>query len=150
MRVTSIPIGAIGFLSVQNHSPLFSRAYYHLTMVEATVFPVIGFLSSYDMCQSYVYNEPCKNIFMTNGGFNALRFAYLFYVAYIAKSYYRRIERGELILVTHGKSIVELINTIQNQQKKNDIELVAVKGVAVADGQVIAPGGQIEDIELPG
>ena len=51
---------------------------------------------------------------MTNGGFNALRFAYIFYVAYITKSYYRRLERGELILVSHGKSIVELINTLQS------------------------------------
>ena len=55
--------------------------------------------------------------------------SYLFYVAYIAKSYQRRVERGEFILVQHGKAIVELINQVQKKQK-NDIELTSVGGAA--------------------
>ena len=47
-------------------------------------------------------------------------------MAYIAKSYQRRVERGEFILVQHGKAIVELINQVQNKQK-NDIELTNVQ-----------------------
>lgn len=47
---------------------------------------------------------------------------------------------------------MELINTMQTQQRKNDIEMMsvnAVKGVAIADGQVIASGGQIDEVDLP-
>ena len=52
-------------------------------------------------------------------------------MAYLAKSYYRRLERGELILVNHGRSIVELINQVQNSSgagtgRGQDIELMAV------------------------
>ena len=63
---------------------------------------------------------------MQNLFFNILRLCYLLYVAYIAKSYQRRVERGEFILVQHGKAIVELINQVQNKQK-NDIELTNVQ-----------------------
>ena len=62
---------------------------------------------------------------MQNLFFNLFRLSYLLYVAYIAKSYQRRVERGEFILVQHGKAIVELINQVQNKQK-NDIELASV------------------------
>ena len=61
-----------------------------------------------------MYAGNCKDIFMLETIINGLRLGYLFYLALLAKSFYRRIERGELILVSHGKSIVELVNTIQN------------------------------------
>ena len=148
MRCTSLPIGIIGFIAVSQRSVLLGKCYFNLKLVELAVFPIIGLFSSYDMCKSYIYTDSCKDIFIQNAAFNSVRFAFLFYVAYISKSFYRRLERGELILVTHGKSIVELINTIQSQQRKNDIEMVAVRGVAVAEGQIIAPGGQITDLDL--
>lgn len=98
---------------------------------------VIGWLSSYDMCVSFVYYESCSKIFMWNSIFMATRFAYYFYVAFISASYSFRIQRGEIILVNHGKAIVELISTIQNTQKKNDVELGSVaRGVAIGEVSV--------------
>ena len=48
------------------------------------------------------------------------------YSAFIARSYQRRVERGEFILVQHGKAVVELINAVQSKQGKTDIELGAM------------------------
>ena len=106
-----------------------SRAYYHLNLIQLAIFPLLGLLSTYDMCKSYVYYQSCKDIFTTNAAITVLRLLYFFYVSYLAKSYYRRVERGELILVNHGRAIVELINTVQNNnnsQRSRDIELTAV------------------------
>ena len=72
---------------------------------------------------------------------NSFRFLYYYYAAYLIRSYYRRLERGELILVSHGKSIVELISAVQTSQNKNDMELQSVKGVALG-----VSGGQAASI----
>jgi hypothetical protein len=40
---------------------------------------------------------------------------------------------------------VALIDHIQNQKSKNDLEMVAVRGVAIAQGEVVAPGVAIEE-----
>jgi len=76
-----------------------AKAYFNLKKFELFLFPALGILSTYDMCQSWLYNETCSQIFMQNALFNFMRGGFLFYVAYIAKSYFRRIERGEFILV---------------------------------------------------
>ena len=70
-----------------------------MIMAELVVFPMLGFLSSFDMCKSWLYRESCKDIFVANGIFNLIRAGYLFYTAYIARSYQRRVERSEFILV---------------------------------------------------
>eukprot|EP00347_Sterkiella_histriomuscorum_P008188 403346044 len=156
MRVAYLPMGLIGFVGAMKQNIVLSKAYFNLVLVQLLIFPALGLASTYDMCNSYVYYEPCKNIFLQNSMFSALRIGYLFYVAYIAKSFYRRLERGEIILVNHGRSIVELINQVQNNNqggtggsRGQDIELVAVQGIAMAEGQVIVPGGTLDDIELP-
>lgn len=114
VRCASLPIGFIGFYGVMKRdlesNILLGKAYFNLIKVQAVLFPTIGLLSTYDMCNSYMYNQPCRQIAMWNTGFNVLRLLYLFYQAYIAKSYYRRLQRGERILVECGRSIVELIN----------------------------------------
>lgn len=128
MRCVYLPMGLIGFVGVYRQDILFCRAYYNMVLVQLMIFPVLGLLSTYDMCNSYVYYEPCKNIFMQNSVFSALRIGYLYYVAYIAKSLYRRLERGEIILVNHGRSIVELINKVtKSQSQGRDIELSSVQ-----------------------
>ena len=112
IRVACLPIGLIGFVAIQRDNIVLTKSYFNLVKVQLFLFPALGLVSTHDMCNSYVYYQPCKDIFMQNLLFNILRFAYIFYVAYIAKSYYRRIERGELILVNHGRAIVELINSV--------------------------------------
>ena len=141
LRVASLPIGLIGFVAIHKKdlesSVTLAKAYFNLVRVEAFLFPLVGVLSTYDMCRSYLYFENCKHIGLWNVSINLLRFCYLFYVAYITKSYYRRLQRGERILVECGRSIVELINQVQMNNASSssqDIELVAVKGVAVAQG----------------
>ncbi|TNV75981.1 hypothetical protein FGO68_gene139 [Halteria grandinella] len=125
IRVLVLPIGILGFYGVSRQSLPLTRIYFLCILGQFAVLPLLGLLSSYDMCQSWIYHEPCKQIFTQNAVFSLLRALYLFYSAYITHSYRCRVERGELILVHHGKGIVELINTLQNQQKKgNDIELV--------------------------
>ena len=125
-RILSLPIGIVGFLAVKNQSAKVASLYHGLTLFELLIFPALGMASTIDMCESWLYREACNQILVQNLFFNVLRVCYLFYVAYIAKSYQRRIERGELILVQHGKAIVELINQVQNKQK-NDIELTNVQ-----------------------
>lgn len=112
LRVGILPIGIIGFIGVVYKNLIFAKAYFNLTVTIMLMFPVVGLLSSNDMCRSYIYYQSCKDIWTFNSAFNLLRFFYHFYAAYLSKSYYRRIERGEIILVTHGKSIVELINAV--------------------------------------
>ncbi len=84
-------------------------------MLALMIFPALGLGSTYDMCHSWVYRETCKQIFTQNLAFNLLRACYCAYVAYIAISYQKRVERGEFILVQHGKAIVELINAVQSK-----------------------------------
>ena len=109
-RILSIPIGIVGVLAVNNQSAKVASLYHGLTMFELTLFPALGIASTFDMCESWLYREACNQILVQNVFFNILRFCYLFYVAFIARSYQRRVERGEFILVQHGKAIVELIN----------------------------------------
>ena len=78
---------------------------------------------------------------------NMFRFVYYYYSAFIVGSYYRRLERGELILVSHGKGVVELISAVQTSQKNTDMELQSVKGVAV--GESIGTGQTLEEVPLP-
>ena len=126
LRVSSLPVGLVGFIAVSKQNALLARGYYTLTMIELAVFPLLGFLSSYDMCQSWLYRETCEQIYVQNAVFNFFRAGYLVYSAFIARSYQRRVERGEFILVQHGKAVVELINAVQNKQGKTDIELGAM------------------------
>jgi len=114
LRVATLPIGVIGLIGVVNKNLILAKAYFNLTKTVMILFPTVGLLSSFDMCRSYIYYQTCKDIWTYNSAFNLMRFLYLFYIAFISKSYYRRIERGEIILVTHGKSIVELINAVQS------------------------------------
>ena len=64
LRVASLPIGIIGFISISQQSILMAKCYFNLKKVELSIFPVIGIISSYDMCKSYIYVETCKNIFI--------------------------------------------------------------------------------------
>lgn len=123
-----------------------SKLYCQLVIYEAIALTILGNLASYDMCHSYVYYEPCKDIVVEQILLNSIRFSYYYYAAYIVGSYYRRLERGELILVSHGKSIVELISAVNNSQNKTDMELQSVRGVAVSHGQAIGIGQQLEDV----
>lgn len=117
LRVASLPVGLIGFVAVHkkdlDQGVLLAKAYFNLVRVEAFLFPLVGILATYDMCRSYLFFENCKHIGLWNVSINVVRFCYLFYVAYITKSYYRRLQRGERILVECGRSIVELINQVQ-------------------------------------
>ena len=131
MRVIGLPIGMIGFIAISNSSLLMAKCYFNMKTVEMALIPFIGILSSGNMCNSYLYTDPCNKIYLLNTALNVGRFCYLFYAAYLAKSYYRRLERGEKILVNYGKSIVELINSIQSSQRKNDIELSSVHGISM-------------------
>jgi hypothetical protein len=64
LRVLSLPIGILGFVAVAKQSINLATHYYYATLFEVCVFPMTGFLASYDMCNSYVYYEPCKDIIL--------------------------------------------------------------------------------------
>ena len=146
LRMVTLPGGVVGLIASMKMDACTGYIYYKIKMAEMAVLPALGLFSAYDMCQSYIYHDPCDEIFVSVGVLNSCRFAYLFYVAFIAKSFYRRIERGELILVNHGRSIAMLIDHIQTQKSKTDLEMVAVKGVAVAQGEVVVPGESVGSV----
>lgn len=64
MRVAYLPMGLIGFWGVMKQNIILSKAYFNLVLVQLMIFPALGLVSTYDMCNSYVYYEPCKNIFL--------------------------------------------------------------------------------------
>ena len=131
IRIASLTFGILGLMSSIKLDVSLAKCYYNTKIYELIVLPTLGLASSYDMCQSYVYNQPCNDIIVRVGVANTIRLALLLYSAYIAKSYYRRLERGEIILATYGRSIVELIDQVTSQKSKSDLELQAVRGVAV-------------------
>ena len=49
LRVSSLPIGVIGFIAVQQQNVVISKAYFNLKKFELGLFPLLGLLSSYDM-----------------------------------------------------------------------------------------------------
>lgn len=72
------------------------------------------------------------------------KFFIMFYIAFLAKSTYRRLQRGEILLVSHGGQILSLMNQIQAQARASaNVEMVAVKGVAA--GEVIGAGEALEE-----
>ena len=64
LRVSSLPVGIVGFIAVSKQNALMAKGYCTLAMIELAVFPLLGFLSSYDMCQSWLYRETCEQIYV--------------------------------------------------------------------------------------
>ena len=87
-----------------------AKVYYQTKIYEMITLPVLGLISVTDRCKMLTYYQTCSDIFIYSSVFFSISFFYNFYIAYLAKSFYRRLERGEIILVTHGRSIVELID----------------------------------------
>ena len=59
LRVARLFIGIVGLVGVQKQSARLAGIYSRLTLVELAVFPLLGILSSYDMCRSWLYRETC-------------------------------------------------------------------------------------------
>jgi len=106
LRIACLSFGVIGLMASLKLSATYAKVYYQMKMYEVIVLPILGMASSYDMCNSYVYNSECHEIVVWVGAINASKVVMLLYSAYIAKSFYRRIERGEIILATYGRGIV--------------------------------------------
>jgi len=64
LRVLSLPSGVIGAFAVNNQSVNLSKIYCYFILFEGVTYSLLGVLSSYDMCHSYVYYEPCKDIWV--------------------------------------------------------------------------------------
>jgi hypothetical protein len=114
-RSYSLLFGIIGLYSTLTLNHKIGR-YYLLAKIYEFIFnPLLGVLSTIDMCDSYMYlYESCKQIFMINVLMSLIKLLYLFYAAHLVKSFITRLKRGELILVIHGRAIVDLINSIKN------------------------------------
>jgi hypothetical protein len=102
--------GITGLVAALQLNPNIAKFYYKAKLVEMVAFPLIGMLTTIDMLRSYTYYQNDMFIIGQSAVWNGFKFAYYFYVAYIAISFQRRLEKGEIILVSHGRSIVELVN----------------------------------------
>eukprot|EP00347_Sterkiella_histriomuscorum_P015023 403358599 len=129
-RMLSLPIGILGLLSLRHkHDTKLVKVYFICKLLEMFLFPAIGFLASYDMCQSYIFFDPCKQIFLTQSMFSVIRMIIYFYQAYVIRSYIMRLERGEFILANHGRAIIEMISKLSSKesqkkyQQESDIEM---------------------------
>ena len=65
MRILGLPFGVLGLSSVQRQSFGCANIYSRLALIQMSLITAIGWLSSYDMCASYVYYESCQHVFMT-------------------------------------------------------------------------------------
>jgi len=84
-----------------------------MKVVELVFNPLTGVLQIYDQCRLYrMYGQFCEDFLKFDIAFNFLKFFVLFYNCYLAKSLFKRLERGELILCSHGRQVVDLINQI--------------------------------------
>lgn len=113
----ALVLGIIGLVAAIQLNPNAAKFYYLTKLTEMIVLPTLGLLSAFDMCNSYMYYQRCSDIFAQQAVASAFKLGYYFYVAYIARSFQRRLERGEIILVSHGKAIVDLVNQIQTSNR---------------------------------
>lgn len=56
LRVGSLTYGIIGFASTFSLSAYQGKIYYYTKLFEMAVLPTLGLLSSFDMCESYIYH----------------------------------------------------------------------------------------------
>lgn len=96
-------VGISGLVAALRLDLTKARLYYKIKIVEMILLPSIGVLSIIDMNKSYIYHRSTEDIITTQIIWSLIIFFYYFYVAYIAKSFHRRLEKGELILASHGR-----------------------------------------------
>ena len=119
--------------------------YYNFKIFETIFNPLTGVLMVGESCQIMgYYGQSCYDFLFWDMIWMLSKFFLMFYVAYIAKSVYIRLQRGEVLLVSHGQQILALVNSIQQQSRANaNVEMTAVKGVAA--GEVIGAGQALDD-----
>eukprot|EP00349_Pseudokeronopsis_sp_Brazil_P000685 CAMPEP_0202957114 /NCGR_PEP_ID=MMETSP1396-20130829/1551_1 /ASSEMBLY_ACC=CAM_ASM_000872 /TAXON_ID= /ORGANISM="Pseudokeronopsis sp., Strain Brazil" /LENGTH=110 /DNA_ID=CAMNT_0049674437 /DNA_START=322 /DNA_END=654 /DNA_ORIENTATION=- len=109
MKTTTLVYGLVGIIGLVRRSQPLTDAYYMFKLLELFLVPSLSVGSVLDMCNSIVYSADCSDLFFAELIINAIRATYLGYSAYLVKSYLRRMKRGEIILATHGKDVVEII-----------------------------------------
>jgi len=136
-------IGMSGWGASVRLSPTLGVIYYFLKLIEALINPTTGIMMQFEQEKIFKFIDGRDKELTTWIFINILKYFLLLYTAYLAKSFVKRIQRGEYILVAHGRGVLDLMSTISQDRTGNSMEMVAVKGVAADGVQEVPEGAQV-------
>jgi hypothetical protein len=119
LRPIALVTGLVGVCNVCSLTKGTANIYLCLKLIELFVLTPLTILSIFDFCKAYIFVNECDEIKMSYSFYALWRLLYQGYGSYLAYSVAKRIQRGEYVLICHGKKVVDMLNQIENQNSKN-------------------------------